>query len=99
MAGVEIVEIALAVQHPEKHGGIFADIGVLAKEIIDVVEDARRVGAQGHAGKGALEHGGEQRGADALACNVGDDKGGAVIAHGKHVEVIAADGVTGSIHG
>ena len=90
MAGVEIFEIAVAVENPEKHGGVPADLGVLAKEIIDVMEDARGIGAEGHARQGALEHGGEQRGANSFPGNVGDDEGGAVVAHRKHVEVIAA---------
>src|SRR5579862_493217 len=99
MAGVEIVEIALTVEHTEKHGGIFAYIGMLAKEIVDVVEDARGVGTKRHAGKSALKHGSEQGGADSLSSNIGNDEGGAVIAHGKYIEVIAPNGVTGGVDG
>ena len=42
------------------------------------MKDARRIGADRHAGKRALQHGGEQRGAKSLAGNVGDQKRGAL---------------------
>ena len=98
MAGIEIVEVALTIDAPEKHGGVAADIGVRAQEIVDVLEDAHRIGAQGHAGERALQHGGEQRRADSLSRNVGDHEGSAVFGDREHIEVIAADGVAGSVH-
>ena len=54
---------------------------------------------EGHSSQRALEHGRKQRGADSLPGDVGNDKGGAVIAHGKHIKIIAAHRVTGSIDG
>ena len=63
------------------------------------MENARGIGAEGHARQRALEHGGQQRGANSLAGNVGNDEGGAVLAHRKDIEVIAAHGVTRSIDG
>src|ERR1700730_9635557 len=97
MTGVEIVEITILVQDSEKHRGVSADVGVLAEEVIDAMEDAHGIGPDGHPRQCALKHGSEQRGANSLAGNVGNDEGGAVIAHGEHIKVIAANGVTGSI--
>src|SRR5580704_2925494 len=98
MAGVEVIEIAFAVEYSKKHGGIPPNLGMLAKEIVDVVEDACGIGAQRHTRQCALQHSGEQRSADSFTSDVGDDEGGAVIAHREHIIVITADGMTGSVY-
>ena len=82
----------MLIEHSEKHRGILADVGVLAKKIVDMVENARGIGAKGHARKSALKHGGKQRGANSLPRNVRNYKGGAVIAHREHIKVIPSHG-------
>ena len=63
-----------------------------------MVEDARRIGANGHAGKRALQHGGEKRCTEAFAAHVSDQEGGAVIVDREHVEVVASDRLAWVIH-
>ena len=92
MTGIDVFEVALLVQNSEKHRGVAADFGVIAQKAIDVIEDACRIGAESHAGERALEHGGEKRGAESFAGNVGDQESGAVIVERENVEVIATDG-------
>ncbi len=53
-------------------------------------EEPRRIGAQGHAREHALQHGGDQRGAQAFAGDVGDQKRGAMVAERENVKVVAA---------
>lgn len=69
-----------------------------AEKTVDVVENFDRVGAHGQARHGALQHGGEQGRAQAFAADVGDENGGAVVADGKDVKVIAADLGAGTVH-
>ena len=68
---------------------------MFAQETIDVVEDRAGVCAHGHAGKSALEHRREKRGAQAFAGNIGDQKGRAIVADRENIEVVAANLVTG----
>src|SRR5713101_5035835 len=91
MARVDELQAAVAVQNPEKHRGVAAQFGVLAKKTVDVVEHARWIRAKAHAGERALEHRGEQRCAEALPADVGDQESRAVVAHWEYIEVIAPD--------
>ena len=91
MAGIQIFQIAVAVENAKEHRRVAANLGVLAQESIDVLENARGIGADGHARKRALQHGGQQRGAQAFAGNVGDQESGAVFVDRKHVEIVAAN--------
>src|SRR5712691_680367 len=91
MAGVNELQVAVLIENPEKQRGVAADLGVLAQETIDVIENARRIGAESHAGKRALEHGRKQRGAEPFSGNVGDEKSSPVIVEREDVEVVATD--------
>src|SRR5690349_20749454 len=94
MTCIDELESAIAVQDTEEHGGVAADLGMFAQEAIDVIEDQHRIRAGGHAGKRPLKHRREQRRAESFPGNIGDEKGGAVVTHGKHVEVVSTYGVT-----
>src|SRR5271170_6728661 len=63
VAGVDELQFAVPIEDAKKHGGIAADTRVFAEELIDMVKDSGRVGADGHPEECALEHGGEKRGA------------------------------------
>src|SRR5712671_7453987 len=80
MAGVDEFQMAFLIENAEEHGGVAADFRVIAEEAIDMIEDARGIGAESHAGERALKHGGEKRGAESLAGYVSDEKSGAAIA-------------------
>jgi hypothetical protein len=98
MSGIDVFDIAIATENAEKHGGVTAHFGVFAEKVVDVIEHTRRVRAHGHAGKSALQHGREQRRAEAFAGDVRDKEGCAVITHRKHIEVVPADGKAGNIN-
>jgi hypothetical protein len=98
MAGIDVFEITIAAENAEKHRGVTAHFGMFAKKIVDVVEHTRGVGAHRHAGKSALQHGREQRRAQAFAGDVRDQEGCSVIAHRKHIEVVPADGEARNIN-
>src|SRR6266581_3771643 len=87
--GIDVLEITIAAENTEKHGGVPAHFGVFAQKIVDVIENAGGVGAHGHPGKSALQHRGEQRRAETFAGDVRDQECRAVIAHGKHIEVVS----------
>src|ERR1700722_14628655 len=70
VAGINEIEMAVFVQGPEKHGGIAPDLRMFAEKAIDEVEDTRRIVANGHPEKGALEHGSKKRGAEPLTGNI-----------------------------
>lgn len=58
MTCVDEFKMALAIENTEKHGGVTPDLGVFAEERIDMVENARRIGAHPNARECALQHGG-----------------------------------------
>src|SRR5256886_14813885 len=90
VAGVNIFEMAFLIENAEEHGGVAADLRGIAQEAIDMIENARGIGAKSHAGERALKHGGEKRGAESLAGNVSDEKSGAAIAKRENIEVISS---------
>ncbi len=92
MTGVDEFEVAFLVENAEEHGGVAADFGMAAEEFVDVIDDTSGIGAEGHGGKRALEHGGEESGAETFAGDVGEEEGGAFVAQGEDVEIVAADG-------
>src|SRR5260370_38201448 len=91
MAGVDEFEMAFLIENAEEHGGVTADLGVIAEEAIDMIEDARGIGAESHAGERALKHGGEKRGAESFTGNVSEEKSGAAVAEREDIEVISSD--------
>ncbi len=91
MAGVDEFQMALLIENAEEHGGVAADLRVIAQETVDMVEDARGIGAECHSGERALKHSGEKRGPKSFAGNVRDEKRGAAIAERKDIEVISSD--------
>jgi len=97
MAGLDVTEGAVAMKQAEKHGCVFADIGMFAEKLIDLIEDTHWVSAADHAGKRALQHGGEHGRAQAVAGDIGNEDGGLVFTHGIDIEVIAADGDAGVV--
>src|SRR5256885_3365280 len=99
MAGVDVFELALFIEHAEEHGGVAAHLGMAAEKTIEVVEDAHRVGTQAHTGQNALQHSGEQGRAEALAGNVGNQKSSAIVAEREDVEIISAHRKAGKIAG
>jgi len=90
--GVYEFQVALLIENTEKHGGVTSDLGMGAQELIDMIDDARGIDAEGHSGERTLKHGRENRGAESLAGNVGDEKRGAAFAKRKNIEVVTADG-------
>ena len=98
MPSIDVLEFSIAAESAEKHGGIAAHFGMFAQEIIDVIKNTGRVGAHCHSGKSALKHGREQRRAEAFAGDVRDEKGRAVVAHGKNIEIITSHRQTGKIN-
>src|SRR6266436_5989598 len=97
MAGVDEFEVAIIIKNAEEHGGVAAYFGVAAEKAIDVIEHPRGVGTEGHGGKRALQHGGEQGSAEAFAGDIGNEKGCAAFANRKDIEVVPTDGQTGQI--
>src|SRR6266436_347240 len=91
MAGIDEFQMAFLIEDAEEHSGVAADLGVIAEEAIDMIEDARGIDAESHSGKRALKHGGENRGAKSFTGNIGNKKRGAAIAEWKNVEVVSAD--------
>src|SRR5260370_1335963 len=73
------------------------DFGVHEEEAIHVIEGARGIGAERHAGECALEHGGEKRGAESFAGNISDEKRGAAIAEREDIKVVPSDRQAGKI--
>lgn len=67
MPGIDEFEVAVVIQNAKKHRRITADFSMIAEKAIDMVEDARGIGAQSHGRKRALEHGREKSGAETLA--------------------------------
>ena len=72
MAGIDVLHLAILVEDAKKHGGVAADFRMAAQKAIYVIEHPRGIGAQRHSGKRALQHGGQQRGAQSFSRNVGD---------------------------
>ena len=90
MAGVNVLEMAFLIENAEEHGGVAANLRVIAQEAIDMIEDARGIGADSHARERALKHGGKKRGAESLAGYVSYEKSGAAIAKREDIEVISS---------
>ena len=97
VAGVDEVQAAVQVQHSKKHGCVAPHLRACGDEAVDVVEDRRRGLAQGHGGERALQHGGQQGGAQALAAHIGNHEGAALRAQLHQVEVIAAHRQAGAV--
>ena len=72
MAGIDVIQLAILIEDAKKHRGVAANFRMAAEKTIYVIEDARGIGAQGHSRKRALQHGGQQRGAQSFSRNVGD---------------------------
>ena len=90
VAGVDEFQMAVVIEDAEEHRGVAPDLRVIAKKTIHMVEDARGIRAQSHAGERALKHGGEKSGAKSFAGNVGNEKRSAPIAERKDVEIVAS---------
>jgi len=60
---------------------------VLAQEAVNTSKDPSGVNANRHAGESALKHSPSARRAEALPGDIRDEESGAVIAHGKKIEV------------
>jgi len=60
------------IENAEEHGGVASDLGVIAEEAVDMIEDTRGSDAESHSGERALKHGGDNRGAKPLPGNVRD---------------------------
>ena len=98
MSGIDVLEISITAENTKKHGGVFAHFGVLAQKVVDVIENSHRIGAHGHTGKCALQHGREQSRAKTFAGDVRDQKCSSIIAHRKHIKVVSSDGEAGEIN-
>ena len=48
MAGVNKFQITVLIEDAEEHRGVAADLRVIAKEAVDMIEDARWVNAESH---------------------------------------------------
>jgi hypothetical protein len=92
VAGIDVFQVALLVEDSEKHRGVAPDLCVITQKAVDMIEDSCRVGAQGHPGERALQHGRKKGGAESFAGNVGDQKSGAIVAQRKDVEVVSPYG-------
>src|SRR5258706_539635 len=97
MAGIDEFQMAFLIEDAEEHSGVAADLGVIAEEAVDMIEDARGIDAQSHSGERALKHGGDNRGAESLTGNVRDKKRRPAIAQREDIEVISADCQAGEI--
>src|SRR5437879_2047285 len=97
MAGIDEFQMAFLIEDAEEHSGVAADLGVIAEEAVDMIEDARGIDAQSHSGERALKHGGDNRGAESLTGNVRDKKRRPAIAQREDIEVISADRQAGEI--
>src|SRR5262249_33100613 len=92
MTGVDVLKMALIVEDAEKHCGVPADLGVVAEKPVDVIEDARGVGAERHSGERTLEKVGAECGTQSFTGNVREQERGASVAEGEDVEIISTDG-------
>ena len=45
VAGVYVFEMSFLIKNAEEHGGVAADLRMIAKETIEVIEQARGIGA------------------------------------------------------
>src|SRR5207253_6320760 len=89
MTRIDEFEMAVIIEQTKEHRSIAAHLGMLAKKAVHVIENARWIGAERHAGKRALQHGGQNGGTESFAGNVGNDKRRAPIAYAKNVEIVA----------
>ena len=64
--------------HADEHGDIAADFRVAAEETIELVEDLLPGRRPWTGRQRALQHGGDQRRAQALAADVGNENCGAI---------------------
>src|SRR6266850_5185943 len=97
MAGVDELEMAFLIENAEKHCCVAADFRMSAEEAIHMIEEASGISAKCHPGERALKHGGEKRGAEPFAGNVGDEKRGAAFAERKNIKIISPDRQAGKI--
>jgi hypothetical protein len=74
MGCLDVAKRAVAVNHTEEYGCVVAHFGVFAEELIDLIENLDRITAQGHSRKRSLQHGSEQRCAQAVAGDVRKSK-------------------------
>ena len=98
MTRIDEFEMAVIIEQTKEHRSIAAHLGMLAKKAVHVIENARWIGAERHAGKRALQHGGQNGGTESFAGNVGNDKRRAPIAYAKNVEIVASDREARKIH-
>jgi hypothetical protein len=89
MARINELQVTGVINYSKKYCGIPSDFGMLAKEIVDVLEHTRRVGTNRHSRKRTLKHGGQQGGAEAFAGNVRHQKCGTTVTEWKNVEVVS----------